>query len=311
MDGFFMFTVITLVLQVRTMPMLISLASYSDDQGKTWSNDDIKVVEQEGKMNVMSVSLLRLKNGDIAMFYLRKNSETDCIPMIRISKDEAKTWSDPRPCVLENGYFVVANNRVIQLKNGRILMPVATMRPGVKGYREYSTINAWFSDDNGNTWKHGSEVANPDGVLTQEPGIVELKNGDIMMFIRTDAGSQYTSFSKDAGVSWSLAARSNIPSPLSPAAISRIPSTGDLLLAWNNNGKDQRRTPLCLAISKDDGRSWANVMTLEDDPKGSFCYIAIHFAGKNAFIGYWNRADKNNSSSDIRTIKINSLYQQN
>ena len=31
------------------------------------------------QMNVMSVSLLRLQNGDIALFYLQKNSTDNCI----------------------------------------------------------------------------------------------------------------------------------------------------------------------------------------------------------------------------------------
>src|SRR5688572_17041562 len=67
---------------------------YSSDEGKTWTSEDIRIVEQEGTMNVMSVSLLRLKTGEIALFYLRKNSVTDCIPMVRFSNDEAKTWSE-------------------------------------------------------------------------------------------------------------------------------------------------------------------------------------------------------------------------
>ena len=75
------------------------------------------VVENEGGMNVMSVSLLRLQNGEIALFYLRKNSTEDCIPMMRISKDEARTWSDPIPCITDRkGYFVLNNDRVVQLR---------------------------------------------------------------------------------------------------------------------------------------------------------------------------------------------------
>src|SRR5690606_20303667 len=45
---------------------------FSADNGKTWSKEDKTVVRQEGDMNVMSVSLLRLKNGSIALFYARK-----------------------------------------------------------------------------------------------------------------------------------------------------------------------------------------------------------------------------------------------
>ena len=51
------------------------------------------VVPNEGKMNTMSVSLLRLESGRIALFYLRKNSLSDCRLYMRTSSDEAKTWS--------------------------------------------------------------------------------------------------------------------------------------------------------------------------------------------------------------------------
>jgi sialidase-1 len=96
---------------------------FSENDGKTWSSDDIIIIEQEGRLNVMSVSLLRLQNGEIALFYLIKNSKIDCIPVIRISNDEAKTWSDPQPCISDQeGYFVLNNSRVIQLKNGRVLL---------------------------------------------------------------------------------------------------------------------------------------------------------------------------------------------
>src|SRR5947207_14465159 len=44
-------------------------AIYSGDGGKTWSLRYEPILENEGKKNVMSVSLLRLPEGEIAMFY--------------------------------------------------------------------------------------------------------------------------------------------------------------------------------------------------------------------------------------------------
>jgi sialidase-1 len=281
----------------------------SKDGGKTWSEEDVTIVENEGAMNVMSVSLLRMLNGEIALFYLRKNSASDCIPMMRISTDEGQTWGKPRPCITDqSGYFVVNNDRVIQLRDGRLVMPVGKSYPGMQGYREYYKLCAYYSDDQGRAWTRGNEVPSPEKVLMQEPGVIELKNGDLYMNIRTDAGVQYQSISKDKGVSWTPAEPSQIPSPLAPAAIARIPSTGDLLLAWNNNGVNQKRTPLCVAVSKDEGASWEDIKIIEDDPEGSFCYTAIHFSGEHVLLGYWNRADKNNSSIDIRRFHIRDMY---
>jgi Neuraminidase (sialidase) len=262
---------------------------FSTDNGKTWSKEDKTVVSQEGDMNVMSVSLLRLKNGSIALFYGTKNSQEDCKPMMRISKDEAKTWSDPISCITDRkGYFVLNNNRVIQLSNGRLLMPVALHNVPNGKWSSMGRLFTYYSDDNGKTWKSSEEVANPDKVITQEPGVVEQKDGAIFMFIRANPGVQYASYSKDNGETWSAAQPIRIASPLSPASIARIPSTGDLLMVWNNNGTNQKRTPLNVAVSKDEGKNWEHIKILEDDPDGVFCYTAIHFTGKDVLLAYSN-----------------------
>lgn len=291
---------------------------YSPDKGKSWGMEDHLVLANEGKMNIMSVSLLRLKNGDIALFYLRKNSLTDCIPMLRISKDEAKTWSDPIQCINDRvGYFVLNNHRVIQLKSGRLLMAVAYHGNEVR-VPKYRLGSAWsyYSDDNGYNWKKGNEAVNPDSVIIQEPGVVELKDGRILMWIRTNAGVQYQSFSKDEGINWSPAERSNIPSPLSPATIDRIPKTGDLLLVWNNNDNTNpatkgKRTPQTIAVSKDEGKTWENIQNIESDPDGWYCYTAVHFIGSYVLLGYCAGSQQKKthlSETDLIRIRLSRIY---
>lgn len=294
---------------------------FSSDKGKTWDKEDHLILANEGKMNIMSVSLLRLQNGDIALFYLRKNSVSDCTPLLRVSKDEAVTWSEPIRCINDReGYFVLNNHRVIQLKNGRMLMAVA-YHGNIETERKSRLSSAWsyYSDDNGNTWKPGKAVANPDSVMIQEPGVIELKDGRILMWIRTNAGCQYQSESSDGGISWTPATRSNIPSPLSPAAIDRIPKTGDLLLVWNNNDSSNpatkgKRTPLSVAISRDEGKSWENIKNIESDPDGWYCYTAVHFVGSTVLLGYCagSQSKKTHlSETDLRRIQISRIYRKN
>lgn len=266
---------------------------YSSDLGKTWSTEDVEIVGQEGDMNVMSVSLLRLQNGNIALFYLRKNSLSDCMPWMRISTDDALTWSEPVKCITDNkGYFVVNNNRIIQLNSGRLLMPTSLHKTEDTEYSNSGRIWCYYSDNNGVTWNRSEEVLKADSVITQEPAVIELKNGDIMMLIRANHGIQYKSCSKDKGETWSKAEPSNINSPLSPASIARIPSTGDLFLVWNNNGEKGpgyfkgKRNPFTVAISKDEGKTWQNIKNIEDDPNLAFCYGAIHFTKDHVLIAY-------------------------
>jgi sialidase-1 len=201
---------------------------FTNDGGKTWSGKDKVILQNEGGMNIMSVSLLRLQNEAIALFYCRKNSETDCIPLMRISKDEAETWSEPVPVITDKkGYFVLNNNRVIQLADGRLLLAVALhMTPGSK-WKNKADLYCYYSDDNGKAWLSGAKV--PDTTneeAVQEPGLISLKDGRIMMYCRASGGFQLISFSSDLGKTWSNLEASNIPSPLSPATIGKIQGTG-------------------------------------------------------------------------------------
>ena len=97
----------------------------SRDGGQSWSDDEL-IVRHEGAANVMSVSLLRLTDGRIALFYLRKQSLEDCRPVMRISTDDTATFGPPQMCIEDEvGYYVLNNDRAVQLKNGRLVLPVA------------------------------------------------------------------------------------------------------------------------------------------------------------------------------------------
>jgi Neuraminidase (sialidase) len=252
----------------------------------------VEILPNEGGMNVMSVSLLRLQNDEIAMFYLRKNDTDDCIPYMRISTDEAKTWSEPTGVITDKeGYFVLNNDRVIQLQDGTLMLSVAKHAGPDMEWRSGAELYAYISEDNGKTWQSSEQVPNPEDIVLQEPGLVELNDGSILMVIRSNAGVQCYSYSEDKGQTWSAVEKSNLVSPVSPATIERIPGTGDLLAVWNNNLADdpeiaKLRTPLNSAISRDEGKTWTNVKTLESDPDGWYCYIAMDFVGDDVLLGY-------------------------
>ena len=299
-------------------------ARFSSNGGQTWTGDDVIVVPNEGDWNVMSVSLLRLASGEIALFYLRKNSLTDCRPLLRISRDEGQTWSQPKPCIPETeiGYYVLNNDRAVQLKGGRLVLPVALHNtPQQNKFDGKALILCYLSDDGGQTWRRSRDARkgkSPEGreVTLQEPGVVELKDSRLMMFCRTDAGSQYVSFSHDGGDSWEEFQPSNLASPLSPASIKRIPKTGDLLAVWNDHANVDaehkgKRTPLHAAISKDDGRTWQPPKTIENDPNGWYCYTAIEFVGESVLLGHCagdRKKDGGLATTQITRFTLDWLY---
>ena len=268
----------------------------SEDDGGNWSDDRI-VVQRPGGLNVMSVSLLRLASGQIALFYLRKSSIEDCRPLMCISTDEAVTWSKSSVCIADKvGYYVMNNGRAVQLRSGRLVLPVAWHQGPGQAWDTAGVIMCYLSDDNGKTFRRSKDSFKgyaPDGrrITVQEPGVVELKDGRLMMFMRTNAASQYISYSQDDGETWSKAQPSQLISPLSPASINRIPFSGDLLCIWNDHSgihhyPKGRRTPLCLAISKDEGKTWSRSVIIESNPDGWFCYTAITFVKDRALLSY-------------------------
>jgi predicted neuraminidase len=265
----------------------------SKDGGMTWTSEDRTLAANEQGLNAMSVSFLRLKSGEIALFVINKNTMRDSRPVMRISRDEGKTWSKPTPTIPDTGYFVLNNDRVVQLKSGRILLPVALHRNETddpKKFNGQGIAMAYMSDDKGKSWRRSKTVlenpGSPNGF--QEPGIVELKNGRLLMYLRTSQGSQYVSYSSDNGDTWTPPQPSNLKSPLSPASIKRIPKTGDLLAVWNDHSKEpsRRRTPLTLAISRNDGQTWERAQDIEVDPQGWYCYTAIEFVEGRVLLAY-------------------------
>jgi hypothetical protein len=277
------------------------VAIQSDDGGRTWSRAARVVVENRGGANVMSVSLLRLRSGRIALFYLLKNSWIDCRPHVQFSDDEAQTWSEPLLMCAAPGYFVMNNDRVIQLAGGRLVAPLASHRtrgtdPQSSRSFDSRAVAVWLlSDDEGRTWREADTWVAlpvvPSRTGLQEPGVVERADGKILGWFRTDRGAQFMNFSSDGGKTWTLPSVSEMQSPTSPASIKRLPESADLLAVWNDHSGrfpmvKGRRTPLVAGISTDGGQTWPHRKLLEDDPDGWYCYTAMHYVDGAVLLAY-------------------------
>lgn len=264
----------------------------SDDGGKTWGKDRV-LIGNEGKLTTFSVSFLRLSNDEILMAYLTKDAKDNCNLWFRKSADECKTWSRRIKFKMPDGYtgYTGMNNaRLIRLSTGRIIG--AAWEGGVKGH-PIIAFSA-YSDDNGSTWQKGSDVDirtidadNAPGA--QEPVVIELKDGRVMMLIRNSLGCIARTYSTDQGVNWGkIELIKELEAPLSPASIIRLKQTGDLLLIWNNNA--QARNPLNSAISRDDGKTWENIRIVDkkDGPAWpGLAYTSITPVGDKIFLTYW------------------------
>lgn len=290
---------------------------HSDDQGRTWSSP-VTVVENTAGNNVMSVSLLRLASGKLAMFYCIKNSWIDCRPHMRVSTDDGETWTEPKLVQQAPGYFVMNNDRVIQTSKGRIIIPLAFHRsrgtdPHTSKSWDARAIATWiYSDDDGGTWTESSSWwAMPvrSGSGLQEPGVVELADGSLFSWCRTDQGAQYGFRSTDAGKTFSPPEPTELKSPNGPASIKRLPGSSDLLAIYNDHSgrfpfPPKKRNPFVAAISTDGGKTWPQRKLIEDDPDGLYHYTAIHFVGDAMLIGYCAGDSKVGALNRLRIRRI-------
>ena len=257
-------------------------AKRSSDGGRSWT-ERFTLQDNIGSMNVMSPSLLRLQSGEIAFAYARKNSTKDLRPFIRWSSDEGESWSESVPVAREDGYSEMDNDRLIQMRSGRLIAPVS-WSPDV-GIGHYVS-HCYTSDDEGRSWKRSRSSVDVPGVGADEPAVVELRDESLLMVFRTSLGHIWAARSEDGGERWGAAyPLEALVSPTAPVNLKRIPGTGDLLVVWNHS--PTKRTPLSAAVSSDEGETWGHPRNLETDPDASFAYPSMLFLDDLVYLSYY------------------------
>ena len=254
----------------------------SKDAGRSWG-EPWALVDQAGKrIHGFHVSMLRLKSGQLGLVYSTTDvpdgrSGRDGGTVIRTSDNEGKTWSEP--VTIERRFGICCSAHALVLSSGRIVVPVfkwisheptgsaeAFNSPSVS----YSYV--YVSDDDGKSWTQSlSElfVSHYRAAYDlEEPTVIELKDGRLLMHLRSQLGRIYRSYSKDQGISWSRPEPLHIAGGYTPCMIRRIPSSGHLLMIWNQVSRQEiltgsHRHRLSCAISKDDGETWGNFKNLE------------------------------------------------
>lgn len=293
------------------------VAIYSSDEGETWGNRRILMKPKAQDANIMSVSLLRMQNGELGMFFLRK-SQGHCRLNLARSCDEGDSWYEETVCC-DEGYYVVNNDRAVRLRNGHILFPA---NRHVREDSGYSAQYIFGSEDDGRTWrKLGAPVYHPFPNSTtglQESGLYQYADESLWAWARTRSGSQFLMYSYDEGVTWSMPCGSELfTGPDSPMQVKKV---GDATVAifnpkpryWGRTELESQetgkklwaRTPFVCLVSRDDGKTFPEGYLLEDDPGNAYCYPAI-FAGEDYFlVAYYHSHDSGVCLSSCKLTKV-------
>lgn len=251
-----------------------------------WGEERV-VVDESGHPSGNAV-LMPVPDGQAILFYTLAYGEKEpwshSLVFFRFTEDGGATFGPARALTEEFGYIV--RNPGLVLFSGAWLLPIYDNRGGGKpecagmGGNEGCVA---ISTDGGDHWmRYGRMVAGP-GLA--QPAVVELSAGRLLAYLRTRNHWNgydpswawiYRSESTDGGHNWSLPVPTGVPNNNSGIALLRLRS-GALVLAYNHQAS-RERSPLNLALSLDEGRTWATGRVLEPyDPssRAGYCYPAL------------------------------------
>jgi sialidase-1 len=252
----------------------------SSDDGETWS--DMKIIWDDGE-NVCGnpAPVVDRETGDIHLlstWNFGADHESRIIDETSkftrevyhiVSKDDGNNWSVPRNITkttkLPNWtWYATGPVHGIQLEKsdakGRLIIPCDHIESGTKKY--YSHII--YSDDHGQSWQLGGTTPMD---LVNECTIAELENGDLMLnmrnYKRADSQSRQVAISKDGGITWEdQHIDEDLPEPRCQGALLTVERNGKNVLLFTNPAHLSSRVNMTLSISRNEGTSWDEKMTL-------------------------------------------------
>ncbi len=292
----------------------------SSDGGKTWGPRQ-QLVELDGpfernpaavKMKLAKpgertfnnpVAIVDQKTGTVHFLY--------CVDYGRCfhikSDDEGKTFTKPVDITpafdkfkTDYDWKVLATGpgHGIQLKNGRMLVPVwLSTGTGGNAHRP-SCVSVIYSDDQGKTWQRGDIIAREADVANPSETVpVELLDGKVLFNIRNEGKPHFRaiSISADGATKWSkLKLDEGLPEPICMASIVRFPAADKSRIVFvnPNNPTDRERKNVSARISFDEAKTWPIVKSIEP---GSSGYSDVAVANDGTILCLYERgaAEKN------------------
>jgi predicted neuraminidase len=188
-------------------------------------------------------------------------SWTESLLFVSASQDGGHSWSNPGLLFPKKG--LMAKTRPLRLESGRILIPL---------YDESGFYPVVLIADQPEQWAAARYTAETmaRGAAIQ-PGLVQLPDGNLLMYCRTNRGSIWKSYSYNQGLSWSLCTPTGIPNPNSAVDILRY-DANTYVLAFNNSST--HRHGLSVALSRNCGTSWTHIKDI-DSGNGEYSYPCL------------------------------------
>jgi len=211
---------------------------------------------------------------EVWLFYVTRHGETWSTSriMAKISKDGARSWSDAFPVTFEEGTMV--RSRPIVLSDGAYLLPIYHETGHDTEFTAATTSSLFLRfDPTKKTWSESNRVRSRLGNL--QAAVAQISDGRLIAFCRRGGdyepgndGFVVRTESSDGGRTWSEGRETEFPNPNAAVELIRL-QNGHLAFIYNNSMND--RTPLTVAISTDDAKTFPHRRNIASGP-GDFAY---------------------------------------
>jgi predicted neuraminidase len=257
--------------------------------GNTWETPQkVAKIRYEPHWNPV---LFNAPDGKLYLYFKVGKEIDDWETWVQYSEDKGKTWSNPTELVPgDRGGRGPVRNHITVLSDGTWLAPASNEKNKVwNAFMDRST-------DGGKTWE-ATPFIELDRTLIPEEGVIqptawESSPGNVHILLRTSGGKIARSDSKDYGKTWSPIYLTDLPNNNSAIEVAHLGGEKIALLYNPVAGNWGSRNPINLAISLDNGKTWAIDQIVEkgEDPETEFSYPSITLDGKDLVMTYtWNR----------------------